>query len=841
MSPELFSLPYPFSGLTDQAAAAQLKKDGFNEIRHAGQLALLGTIFEILKEPMFGLLLGTVCIYFLLGDPQEAAMLLAMVSLVVGITIYQKRRTEKAVFLLKELSSPRAFVIRDGKQDRIPGREVVRNDLIFISEGDRIPADAQIVSSLNLSVDESMLTGESLPVYKPAKESVYAGTLVVKGSGFALVTVTGAWTQMGKIGSSLTTIARSKTLLQTEVNRIMVGLLGIGLATCAAVALLYGFVYNEWLTGSLFGLTLAIAMIPEEFTVVISVFTALGAWRMSKVGILVRQTSIVETLGATTVLCTDKTGTLTQNQLSIHTLWCEGSRWETGLINPVPESFHAIIEFGVLASQQNPLDPMEQAIFQFLKTNMANAANHWHPKWELVRDYPLSEQLLATSLVWRAAEVSQLIIATKGSPEAIIDLCHLDAFTTVQIEAAAKEMAQIGLRVIGVATARFQSDTNPVLPANPHDFAFEFLGLIGFTDPLRPNAAAAVAECQNAGIRVVLMTGDYPATALNVAQTIGLSNQTQVLTGAELQTLSDPDLEEKLKTVSIFARMQPAQKLRLVQILKKNDEVVAMTGDGINDAPALKAAHVGIAMGKRGTDVARETADLVLTDDNFASVVAAIRKGRHIYQNIKRSFAYIWALHIPIAGLAIIPLVVGWEPIFMPIHIVFLELITDPACSLLFEAEPEAPDLMRAPPRGLKQPIFDWPMIVDSSSRGALITMGCVAVYFVVTVFLNQSPVAARTTTYATLIVSNLTLIFSYQLQTKSPLTILLQSKNKFLWPMVLVNFTILMLILFVPALRDLFHFVTLSLANWILILVLGIGSVLVLPQKRALKGINFL
>ncbi len=775
---------------------------------------------------MFGLLLGTVFIYFLLGDPKEAVMLLAMVAMVIGITLYQERRTEKAVFLLKELSSPRAFVIRDGVQQKIPGREVVRGDLIFLSEGDRVPADAALITSLNLSIDESMLTGESVPVYKRSEDPAHSGTLIVKGSGFATVTATGAHTEMGKIGRSLTDIVRSKTLLQTEVNRIVAWLLGMAIAICAAVALLHGTVHGEWLTGILFGLTLAISMIPEEFTVVLTVFTALGAWRMSKTGILVRHMPVIETLGAITVLCTDKTGTLTQNQLTIQSLWTEGHRWDNGSATPLSEPFHPLIEFGVLASQRNPLDPMEQSIFHFLQTQLKEEKEHWHPRWELVREYPLSEQLLAISLVWKTAEKSQFIVAAKGSPEAMIELCHLDISEKAQIEAAVKEMAQNGMRVIGVAKSQFQPDSAH-LPATAHDFTFGFLGLIGFADPIRDNAAASVADCQTAGIRVMMMTGDYPSTALNIAKEIGLVGRDIVLTGDEIETLSEHEFKEKLTTVSVFARMRPAQKLRLVQALKENHEVVAMTGDGVNDAPALKAAHVGIAMGQRGTDVARETADLVLTDDNFSSIVTAIRKGRHIYQNIKRSFSYIWALHIPIAGLAVIPLLLGWEPVFMPIHIVFLEMITDPACSLLFEAEPEEKDLMRQPPRGLTQPIFDWPMIWESSRRGIAITLGSVGIYLISAGLFSQSEETARTMAYATLIISNLTLIFSYQLQIQSPLELIRNSKNPFLWPLILGNLGVLGVILWIPPLRNLFHFSPLTPMDGLLILVMGMGCVI--------------
>jgi P-type Ca2+ transporter type 2C len=543
----------------------------------------------------------------------------------------------------------------------------VRGDILILAEGDspkerlrqRVPADGIILSCTNLSTDESLLTGESLPVRKVATVSdvemarpggdelpfVFSGTLVVQGQGIIKVRSIGSQTEMGKIGKALQQVQSEVTPLQREMNRLVSRLLGISLSLCVAIVVIYGFTTGDWLKGVLAGITLAMAILPNEFPVVVTIFLALGAWRISQNHVLARRSSAVETLGSATVLCVDKTGTLTLNQMAVQQLFAykhpeNPQPYDLALHSqvPLPEAVHELVEFCILSSQRDPFDPMEKAFKELGEYSLANT-EHLHDDWQLLRSYPLSPDLLAMSHVWQSADGKQYEIATKGAPEAIVDLCHFTPQQQQILATQVSDMAAQGLRLLGVAKASLLEAPPPFLPPHPsldiehlpdkqHDFPFQFLGLVGLSDPVRPTVAAAVQECYTAGIRVVMITGDYPETARSIARQVGLTQTGEIITGAELDRMSDTELQQHIQNTNIFARAVPEQKLRIVNALKDKGEVVAMTGDGVNDAPALKAAQIGIAMGQRGTDVARESAALVLLNDDFSSIVQAVKFGR---------------------------------------------------------------------------------------------------------------------------------------------------------------------------------------------------------------------
>ena len=820
-------------GLSRAEAAARLAAEGANELPSAKPRNVWRIALEVTREPMFLLLLACGLLYLLVGDTGEALMLLGFVFVIIGITFYQERKTERALLALRNLASPRALVIRDGEQVRIAGREVVRGDLILLSEGDRVPADANLVSALNLAVDESLLTGESVPVRKRAAASpdaplappggddlpcVYSGSLVIKGRGIARVVGTGLNTAIGGIGKSLQSVETGKSGLQRQTAALIRVFGIVGASLCAVIVLVVGLKGGGWLHGVLAGLTLAMATLPEEFPVVMVIFLALGAWRMSQRRVLTRRVPAIETLGAATVLCTDKTGTLTLNRMTVTRLAADGAVHEvTGEQNTLPEVLHPLLEFSLLASPSDPFDPMEKAMKELGQRTLAHT-EHLHDDWEMVREYPLSEHLFAMSRVWRSRRDADLVIAAKGAPEAIADLCHLTAENLAQWTPRIDAMAADGLRVIAVARARFRQED---LPEQQHDFKFEFLGLLGLSDPVRPEVPGAVAECRSAGIRVVMITGDYPGTARNIARQAGLPADEDVITGPELEALSEEELQARAGRASVFARAVPENKLRLVQALKAGGEVVAMTGDGVNDAPALKAADIGIAMGGRGTDVAREAAALVLLDDDFSSIVAAVRMGRRIYDNLKKAMAFIVAVHIPIAGLSLLPVLFGWPLVLWPVHVVLLELIIDPACSVVFEVEPEDPDIMRRRPRRLDERLFDRNTLAMALLQGVTV-LGLVLAVFAFAYFrLGHTEADARGLAYATLIVANLGLIFANRSWHRGFFATL-HSRNSALWAVTGFALAGLVLLLYVPALSRLFRVDAFHPADWLVCLGAG-------------------
>jgi Ca2+-transporting ATPase len=686
------------SGLAPVEAARRLAEQGPNMLPGSAPRTLFAIVVGVVVEPMFVMLLVAGGLYLALGDRAEAAFLLSFVFVVIGITLAQERKTQRALESLRELSAPRALVIRGGLEIRIPGREVVLGDLLVLHEGDRVAADAVLMDG-HLDVNESLLTGEAVPVTKlPGHDSglLFASTVVTKGVGIAEVCAIASATAVGRIGQALASTVEPVSGLQLASRKLIRNLTIGGLLIATAYALL-GWVWDghSLLESVLAGIALTMAILPEEIPVILTVFLALGAWRISKNKVLTRRVPAVEALGAISVLAVDKTGTLTQNRMQVAELALADDAFRHEGAADLPELFHELVEFAMLATPADPFDPMEKAIQNF-GLHWLTDTEHVHAEWSPECEYGLSPDILAMTRVFRGDARTQHLLATKGAPEAVIDLCHLAPADGQTILRQVEAMAERGLRVLGVARGEWHGNA---WPNGQHDFDFRFLGLVGFVDPPRPEVSAAIAECRGAGVRIIMLTGDHPATARAIARQVGLSERPDVITGPEMATLSDDALRKRLRHVDLCARLQPEQKLRLVQLLREAGEVVAMTGDGVNDAPALKAADVGIAMGERGTDVAREAAALVLLDDSFASIVAAIRQGRRIYDNITKATRFVFAVHMPIIALALVPTLLHWPVLLMPVHIVLLELLIDPACSIVFEAEPEAAGIMTRPPR----------------------------------------------------------------------------------------------------------------------------------------------
>ncbi len=756
-------------GLDAATAAARLQAEGPNQIGPHERRKLGAIALEVAREPMFLLLLASGSIYLAMGDPHEALALLGFVLIIMGITVAQERRTDNTLDALRDMSSPRARVMRGGALLRVAGPEVVRGDLLLLAEGERVAADGEVLQAHELAVDESLQTGESEPVAKQAGSTVLAGTLAVRGQALVRVTATGQHTALGRMGSALQDIELEPSPLRTEISRLTQRLTVLALVLSLLLAGLFWLLRGDGFEAILAGITLAMGLLPQELAVFMIVFFALGARRLAARQVLTRRLNAIETLGATTVLCVDKTGTLTQNRMALAALWADDQTWQVGESGPLPEAFHELVEYGVLASEIEPHDPMEGALHDFAALHLGGT-KRLHPSWTLAREYELSPGLLAMSHLWQGDANADGVVAAKGAPEAVAALCRLAPPQHARVVAQAASLAGQGLRVLGVAKASHRSAE--AWPEHQAAFDFEFVGLLGLADPLRPEVPAAVAQCQRAGIRVVMITGDHAHTALAVARQAGIQSQ-QALSGADVQALPEADLARLLQTpgldhdrpgeaVNVFARVTPAQKLKLVQAFKVDGQVVAMTGDGVNDAPALKAAHIGIAMGQRGTDVAREAAALVLLQDDFGAIVAAIRLGRRIYANLRQATAYTLAVHVPILGVTLLPTLLGLPLVLAPLHIAFVELVIDPACSIVFEAEQsEAGDapLMAQPPRARTEPLIGKRQVLEALLQGVLTTLMVMGVYAGM-LAAGSEVGAARAASFVTLVTGNAVLIF---------------------------------------------------------------------------------
>jgi Ca2+-transporting ATPase len=812
----------PIAGLSSVEAAVRLKSDGYNELPAAERRGVFRIAFEVVRQPMFALLIAGGAVYLILGDRIEAILLLLFASLSVVITIVQESRSERVLEALRNLASPRALVIRDGNRIQIAGREVVRGDLLVINEGDRVAADATVVQGDDLLLDESLLTGESLPVRKLAAVAdvqmknapaiaggddsphVFAGTLVVRGTAKAFVRATGAHSEMGKIGKALHAIETEQPHLQRQISWLIRDFAIVGTIAGALVILLFGFLRGSWLQAMLGGIALGMSLLPEEFPLVMTVFMAMGAWRISQARVLTRRASAIETLGATTVLCTDKTGTLTENRMTVVSLRSIDEGWDQDGEESPSQATREVVGVALLASAREPTDPMDLAVHA-IATSIDELDLPVRTGGQLIRAYGIRPELFAVvNVIGNEAQRSARAYA-KGALEAIGELCHLSRERLASVHTQVDELAHRGVRVLAVARSP-ELDTKQVaaLPDSARGINFEYIGLIGFADPLRGNVPAAVAECRSAGIRVLMITGDYPATARAIGRQAGL-DVTKVLSGDEIDAMSDAGLVTKVRDTAIFARIRPNQKLRIVQCLKANGEVVAMTGDGVNDAPAIKAAHIGIAMGGRGTDVAREASAIVLLDDDFGSIVKTIRLGRRIYDNLRKAIEYIVAVHIPIAGLALLPLLLGMPLMLTPIHIAFLEMIIDPACSMVFEAEGEEADVMRRPPRDPQSPLLLRRRIIWALLQG-LIVLAILAGLLIGASRMGMAESDLRALVFTSLVLINMGLILVNRSFESSLIHALLRP-NRALW-MLLGGVSVLLgIVIFWRPAQLLFHF----------------------------------
>jgi Ca2+-transporting ATPase len=803
-------------GLTEAEARRRLAEHGPNEIADRDQHGLLTTLRGIATEPMFLMLLLAAAIYLVLGDLGEGLLLAFFAVVTVGLVIFQERRSEHALEALRVLAAPQARVLRDGQVRRIPARELVPGDLFLLGEGERVAADGVARESVGLAVDESLLTGESVPVRKRPSEAaadaapdrpggddlpqVFAGTLVVSGHGHAEVVATGRHTQVGRIGASLAGIESAATPLQQHLRRLVQVFGLVAVAASGLLVVWYGLQRGDWMQGLLSAIALGMAMLPEEFPMALTVFLAVGAWRLARIQVLARRPAVIEALGSATVLCVDKTGTLTENRMQLRRLVTASAEVTVDPGAALPESVHGLLEFAMLASRRGGIDPMDRALLSHGDASLADTG-HLHPHWRLEREYPLTPRLLAMSQVWADGDGKRQV-AAKGAPEAIFDLCHLPPTQTTGLLAQVHALADQGLRVLAVARGAGGAQA---AAADQHGYDFDYLGLVGFEDPLRPSVPPAVAQAREAGIAVAMITGDHAATALAIARQAGIDVGAGALSGDDIARLDDPSLAEAVRRVRVYARVLPEQKLRLVEAFKRNGETVAMTGDGVNDAPALKAAHIGIAMGVRGTDVAREAAGLVLLDEDFGRIVGGVRMGRRIFDNLRKVMTYITAIHVPIAGLSLLPVLFGLPALMLPAHVVLTEMVIDPVCSLAFEGAPEDPRVMQRAPRRSDDGIVGWPMLWRGLWQGGWLLAATLASY-VWALSAGRAEDVARTLAIVGLTTGNLLLVAVNSTAGVGWRTLFAPSSRAF-WGVAGLASTALVLAVALPGARELLRF----------------------------------
>lgn len=820
------------AGLTSQEAAERLKQSGYNELPGEQPKNILRIALEVMKEPMFSLMIGCSILYILLGDIREGIIMLCTVNVIITITFFQSRRTEIALSALKNLSAPRALVIRDGKEQRIAGREVVKGDLVILNEDDRVPADGIIDGYTTLVIDESLLTGESAPVSKysvaGSDNKVFSGTLVVRGKGHVIVTATGLETEFGKVGKSLQSITKDETRMQKEMKVLIRNFFLIGITLSVVVIIASYLVRGNFLNSLLQGVAASMAMLPEEFPVVMTIFLAMGAWRLSRNNVLTRTPSAIETLGSATVLCSDKTGTITVNRMRV-SAWADENR---SVNQDAFQKDNTVLTqtatLALIASHNNSIDPMEKAIAE-MNRNLSSGIDAIH----IEKEYPLTPELTAMTHV--AMVSGKKIVACKGAPETVFRLCKLGSDETERWMNQLHQLAQQGYRVLAVAECVSVPEQ---LPVSQEGFDFTISGLLAFEDPVRDEVPEAIRECRTAGIRVIMITGDYAETARAIATKAGLETEAGVITGSEMQEMSDEDLAHRIGHISVFARVSPEHKLRIVRALKANNEVVAMTGDGVNDAPALKAADIGIAMGNKGTDVAREAASLVLLDDNFASIVHAIRSGRRIYDNLQKAMSYILAIHVPIIGLTLLPAFNSALPLLlMPLHIILMELIIDPICSIAFESEREEKNIMQRPPADKNAQFFGMKKILGSLLQGLLLLAMTLTVYFL-SINEGHTDGEVRTIAFSALITGNVFLILTNLSASRSIIGIF-TDRNPALWIILIVDALLILMLTNIPALQNLFSFGSPGFSHYVPAFIGAIALLTVLEIRKAILNLS--
>jgi Ca2+-transporting ATPase len=757
---------------------------------------------------MITLLIIAGVISFILAERIDGFLLISTVFIIIGISLFQERRTEKALSALRTLAAPLALVIRSGVRVRIPANRIVPGDLIQLLEGDRIPADAELIESKFLSIDESLLTGESVPVAKNALDLVFTGTLVVRGHGVARVKMTGKETELGKIGSSLSIIRESKTQLQLNVARL-VKAIGIGaLLTVSFVIAIYGTTRGNWLEGTLAGIAVAMALIPEELPVILTIFMTLGAWRMARVGVIVRRTATIESLGSVTVLCVDKTGTLTKNEMKIEELkTLNGEIFRIG--HDKNPAFDDLMYIGSLATPSIAFDPMDLAFKALMPLDEIHIGKS-------VLEIPLSKERLIYTHLWQTD--NKLIVAAKGAPEHVAKACGFTDDQLQHFHEMVSQSANDGFRVIAIAKSEIIGDYDENQISK---LQLQFLGIALLRDPIREGVPEAISQCRSAGIRTIMITGDHPATAISVAKEIGITSSGWV-TGEEVSRTSDADLKKLVGATSVFARVSHEHKLRLVDALKSNGEIVGMTGDGVNDAPALRTADIGIAMGGRGTDVAREASAMVITDDNFVSIVSGIKRGRTIFENIKKAIIYVIAIHVPIFGMAIIPILNPlWPLVFLPALIAFHEIIIDPAASVVYEVEESDAEIMNQKPRKSSTALISKSDLLLAMLQGLSVFALVVTIYFYA-LWNDATDDRIRSLTFGALLISNLFLIMINRSRIMTILATTLKQSNAALPWIALLAFSILLLLLNVSFFREAFELEQLSITDYLSLLLLS-------------------
>ena len=791
-------------GLTDEQAKMLQEQFGKNELADKKKQSFFMKVLHIISEPMFLLLIIAAVIYFILGEPRDGAIMLFFVLGIISIDVIQEWKTDRTLDALKDLTAPRSKVIRNGKEQMIPSADIVPGDLMIISEGGKIPADGEIIRENDLCVDESLLTGEAEGVWKTAsgsksgnsaeywrKDYCYAGTMVIQGSAIIHVKKIGAETEYGKIGANVASVAESPTLLQKQTRQLVKFSAGIAAVLLISVGIITYFnipdhIFKDRIIESILaGITLAMAMIPEEFPVILTVFLSMGAWRLAKKHSLVRKLPSVETLGAVSVLCVDKTGTITMNQMTVCETWA------------IDGNVSAFCELMGLACEEETYDQMEKAMLLHCE-NLGITRSHLFGG-RLITEYPFTNELKMMGHVWN--HDGEIIIAAKGSPESILKICSMSGMECRRSEEKMAEMQKKGLRVIAVGTMKLDSESK--IPAAITDCSLTLQGLVGLADPPRDFVKEDIRKCNEAGVRVVMVTGDNGLTASSIAKQVGMPNNDKIITGYELDQMSDEVLRDWVSNVSIFSRVIPEHKMRIVKAFQENGEIVAMTGDGVNDAPALKKADIGIAMGKRGSEVSREAADLILMDDNFSTIVDTIQDGRRIYDNIRKAVGYVFTIHIPIALAALLAPFLGINPaslLLLPVHVVLLELVIDPTCSIVLERQPAEHNIMERRPRNPQENILTPGTFTKSILQGLFIFAASFITYFVL---LRQNPdnaALARTMGISVIIIANFFLVHVNSSNYDSIVHSMIRlAKDKVMWFVFIGTVTGLFLILYTP------------------------------------------
>jgi len=810
------------TGLSSSEAAELRLQYGDNSISSRRQMRLFRTLAGILREPMSVLLIVACLLYFILGNTGEGILMAAAIALISAISVYQEVRSNHAVRALQEFTRPAVTVIRDGLPKSLPSAELVPGDVIVLEEGANVPADALVIQANDFTLNESVVTGESLPVIKneqPGNNVLYQGTLVNSGKCLARVSATGSETVLGKIGLSVEGYQTQKTILQKQVNKVVKNLALFGMAAFTAIFLVNYFHSGQFVVSLLFALTLAMSAIPEEIPVAFSSFFALGAYRLGRAGIITRQPQILENLGAVNVLCLDKTGTITENRMSLKILY----DFKTdSLIEPadtIPPQYERLLLYADLASEAEPFDAMEKAI---VETYLRLTDTSVYHRMEMVYEYPLEGRPPMMTHVYK--DGAGIVVAAKGATERILDVCHLDPATRVRATAVLNDMSIKGYRVLGVASATASLSH---LPAQQNDFNWSFEGLLALYDPPRKEMPTFIRKLYEDGIEIKILTGDHAATASQIAGQIGIKDPLRCRNGEEIMQMDALTLEAVIKSTAVFARMFPEAKRKVIKALQSAGNVVAMTGDGVNDGPALKVADIGIAMGKKGSEIARQASDLILTDDNPSGFLQAISEGRRIYSNLLKAVRYILAIHIPILLTASLPVILGWRfpNIFTPVHVIFLELIMGPTCSIFFEREPVSEAELNAGPRNKDQGLFTRRELLVSIVQGLAIAAGTLSIYYL---FMTRGYALEETrmAVFTTIICGNVFLTFT----SRSAVYTIFQSlkfKNNLAIFVVLASVCFLLMLHLLPPVRGLFGLQPIGIANFLLCLATAFVSVM--------------